>query len=38
VDDDWNREKWGADEEIEARRASRLRDFEAAAKVLKALA
>lgn len=38
VDEDWNREKWGADEEVEARRAARLKDFEAAALVLKALA
>lgn len=38
VDEDWNREKWGIDDEVEARRASRLRDFEAAAAVLKALA
>ena len=37
VDEDWNREKWGADDEVEARRAARLRDFEAAAAVLKAL-
>ncbi len=37
VDEDWNREKWGADEEVEARRASRLLDFEAAALVLKAI-
>lgn len=37
VDEDWNREKWGVDDEVEARRASRLRDFEAAAKVLKTL-
>ena len=37
VDEDWNSEKWGVDEEVEARRASRLRDFEAAARVLKAL-
>lgn len=37
VDEDWNREKWGADDEVEARRASRLKDFEAAAMVLKAL-
>lgn len=36
VDEDWNREKWGADEEVDARRASKFRDFEAAAKVLKA--
>jgi len=38
VDEDWNRDKWGADEEVEARRATRLRDFEAAALVIKALA
>lgn len=37
VDEDWNREKWGADEEVDARRASKFRDFEAAARVLKAL-
>ncbi len=36
VDEDWNREKWGIDDEVEARRASRLKDFEAAALVLKA--
>lgn len=38
VDEDWNREKWGGDGEVEARRAARLRDFEAAALVIKALA
>ncbi len=38
VDEDWNREQWGADEEVEARRAARLRDFEAAATVLRAFA
>ncbi len=37
VDEDWNSQQWGADEEVATRRASRLRDFEAAAKVLKAL-
>ncbi|WP_425991229.1 ATP12 family chaperone protein [Afipia sp. DC4300-2b1] len=37
VDEDWNREKWGADEEVDARRASKFRDFEAAAKVLRTL-
>lgn len=37
VDEDWNREKWGADDEVEARRAMRFKDFEAAAMVLKAL-
>jgi chaperone required for assembly of F1-ATPase len=36
VDEDWNREKWGADDEVEARRAMKLKDFEAAARVLKA--
>ncbi len=38
VDEDWNSEKWGIDEEVEARRAARLKDYEAAALVLKALA
>lgn len=37
VDEDWNSEKWGVDEEVAARRASKFRDFEAAARVLKAL-
>jgi chaperone required for assembly of F1-ATPase len=37
VDEDWNREKWGVDEEVAARRAARLVDFRAAAGVLKAL-
>lgn len=37
VDEDWNREKWGADEEVEARRAGRQKDFEAAARVLRLL-
>lgn len=37
VDEDWNAEKWGSDGEVELRRATRLRDFEAAALVLKAL-
>lgn len=37
VDEDWNSEKWGGDDEVEARRAARLLDFEAAALVLKAL-
>ena len=36
VDEDWNSEKWGADDEVAARRATRLKDFEAAARVLKA--
>ncbi|WP_375314098.1 ATP12 family protein [Bradyrhizobium sp. A5] len=37
VDEDWNAEKWGADEEAASRRAARLRDFEAAVAVLAAV-
>ena len=37
VDEDWNMEKWGVDEEVAARRAARLVDFRAAAGILKAL-
>ena len=37
VDADWNSEKWGVDAEVAARRAARLVDFKAAAKVLKSL-
>jgi chaperone required for assembly of F1-ATPase len=37
VDEDWNSEKWGVDEEVAARRAARLVDFRAAASVLKSL-
>lgn len=37
VDEDWNVEKWGLDEEVAARRAARLVDFRAAATILKAL-
>jgi chaperone required for assembly of F1-ATPase len=37
VDEDWNIEKWGLDEEVAARRAARLVDFKAAASILKAL-
>jgi chaperone required for assembly of F1-ATPase len=37
VDEDWNIEKWGEDEEIAARRAARLVDFRAASSVLKSL-
>jgi chaperone required for assembly of F1-ATPase len=37
VDEDWNIEKWGVDEEVAARRGARLVDFRAAAGVLKAL-
>ncbi|QOZ26550.1 ATP12 family chaperone protein [Bradyrhizobium sp. CCBAU 51753] len=35
VDEDWNIEKWGVDEEVAARRAARLVDFRAAAGILK---
>jgi chaperone required for assembly of F1-ATPase len=37
VDEDWNVEKWGVDEEVAARRLARFLDFRAAAGVLKAL-
>lgn len=37
VDDDWNVEKWGVDEEVAARRAARFVDFRAAVTVLDAL-
>jgi len=37
VDEDWNIEKWGVDEEVAPRRAARLVDFRAAAGILKAL-
>jgi chaperone required for assembly of F1-ATPase len=37
VDEDWNAEKWGVDEEMAARRAAKLVDFNAVAAVLKAL-
>jgi chaperone required for assembly of F1-ATPase len=37
VDEDWNSEKWGIDEEVAVRRAARLFDFHAAASVLKSL-
>lgn len=37
VDEDWNSEQWGVDEEVTARRAARLIDFKAAAWVLKVL-
>ena len=36
VDEDWNSEKWGVDEEVAVRRAARLVDFNAAAGILKA--
>ena len=37
VDEDWNIEKWGVDEEVAARRAARLVDFKAAAGILGSL-
>jgi chaperone required for assembly of F1-ATPase len=37
VDEDWNMEKWGVDEEVAARRAARLIDFRAAATILRSL-
>ena len=37
VDEDWNMERWGVDEEVAARRAARSVDFRAAARVLTAL-
>jgi chaperone required for assembly of F1-ATPase len=37
VDEDWNIEKWGVDEEVAARRAARLVDFRAAARIVRAL-
>jgi chaperone required for assembly of F1-ATPase len=37
VDEDWNAEKWGVDEEVAARRAARLVDFQAAVRILKEL-
>ena len=37
VDEDWNIEKWGVDEEVAARRAARLVDFQAATRILKSL-
>jgi chaperone required for assembly of F1-ATPase len=37
VDEDWNSAQWGVDEEVAARRAARLVDFDAAAGILKTL-
>ncbi|HKO69314.1 MAG TPA: ATPase, partial [Bradyrhizobium sp.] len=37
VDEDWNSEKWGIDEEVAARRAARAIDFSAAVRILNAL-
>jgi chaperone required for assembly of F1-ATPase len=38
VDEDWNIDQWGRDEEVAARRAARLIDFRAAATILKSSA
>jgi chaperone required for assembly of F1-ATPase len=37
VDEDWNRDQWGVDEEVAARRAAREVDFRAAVRILRAL-
>jgi chaperone required for assembly of F1-ATPase len=37
VDEDWNIEQWGVDDEVAARRAARLVDFKAAARVLRSV-
>jgi chaperone required for assembly of F1-ATPase len=37
VDEDWNIEQWGVDEEVAARRAARLVDYGAAVRILKSL-
>ena len=37
VDEDWNADQWGVDEEAAGRRAARLRDFDAAVAVLRAV-
>ena len=37
VDEDWNTEQWGVDEEVAARRAARLVDFRAAVRILGSL-
>jgi chaperone required for assembly of F1-ATPase len=37
VDEDFNAEQWGADEEVIARKAARKRDFDAAVAILRAL-
>ena len=37
IDEDWNAEKWGVDEEVAARKAAKLVDFNAVVAVLKAL-
>ena len=37
VDEDWNRDQWGVDEEVAARRAAREVDFRAAVRILRAM-
>lgn len=37
VDEDWNSQQWGADDEVMQRRAQRRRDFDAAVRVLEAV-
>jgi chaperone required for assembly of F1-ATPase len=37
VDDDWNIQQWGVDEEVAARRLARWTDFQAAASILEAV-
>jgi chaperone required for assembly of F1-ATPase len=37
VDEDWNAEQWGQDEEAASRRAARRVDFDAASRILAAL-
>jgi chaperone required for assembly of F1-ATPase len=37
VDEDWNSQQWGADDEVMQRRAMRRRDFDAAVRVLEAV-
>jgi chaperone required for assembly of F1-ATPase len=37
VDEDWNRDQWGVDEEVAARRAAREVDFRAALRILQAI-
>jgi chaperone required for assembly of F1-ATPase len=37
VDEDWNRDQWGVDEEVAARRAAREVDFRAAVRILRAV-
>ena len=37
VDEDWNADQWGVDEEAASRRAARLKDFSAAVAVLEAV-